>query len=230
MSIAVIPARGGSKRLPRKNIKPFCGRPMITWPISAALESGLFEHVLVSTDDEEIACLARANGAEVPFMRPAQLASDDAATVPVITHAVEEMRGRGWFGKFACCIYPCTPFVRPSDIAGALSLLETSNADFVYPVVEYAHPTFRAMRRTASGKMEFVFPECEMMRTQDLKPTFHDAGQFYWGKADAWAQGKRMHTAGIGMVVPAWRFVDIDNESDWTRAELMFEAGLGRRS
>lgn len=223
MKIAVIPARGGSKRIPRKNVKDFGGRPMIAWAIGAALESCLFDKVVVSTDDEEIASIARTHGAETPFVRPSELANDTAGTVPVIAHALREMANSGTHCDYAACIYPCTPFLRAQDLKDAFDILTATGQDFVYPVVEYPHPTFRAMRRNAEGKMEFVFPECEMMRTQDLESTYHDAGQFYWGKASAWLAEKRMHTAGIGMVVPSWRFVDIDNEDDWRRAEMLFK-------
>lgn len=222
MNIAVIPARGGSKRIPRKNVKDFGGRPMIAWAIAVARESQLFDRIVVSTDDPEIAEIARKYGAETPFERPAELANDTAGTVPVIAHAIHELEHSGTPVDYAACIYPCTPFLRPADLAEAFELLNGSGEDFVYPVVEYPHPTFRAMRRTLTGKMEFVFPECEMMRTQDLEKTYHDAGQFYWGKASAWLEEKRMHTAGIGMVVPSWRFVDVDTDDDWRRAELFF--------
>lgn len=221
MNIAVIPARGGSKRIPRKNLKEFGGRPMIAWAIRTAQESSLFDQVVVSTDDAEIAAIAREWGAQTPFVRPEEYANDTAGTVPVIAHALREMRSMGASHKYAACIYPCSPFLQPEDIRDAYKILTGSGGDFVYPVIEYPHPTFRAMRRTATGKMEFVFPECEMMRTQDLEATYHDAGQFYWGKCDAWLAEKRMHTAGVGMVVPSWRFVDIDNEDDWRRAELI---------
>jgi len=227
MKIAVIPARGGSKRIPRKNLREFCGIPMVVRAIMTAQEAGLFDHVVVSTDDAEIAALAKQAGGEVPFVRPEELANDQAGTVPVIAHAIEELARFGCEAEYACCIYPCTPFLRPSDLKDACRELEVTGVDFVYPVVEYPHPTFRAMRRTPEGRMQFVFPECEMMRTQELEKTYHDAGQFYWGKTSAWVARKRMHTAGIGMVVPAWRFVDIDTDDDWRRAELMLPSLAG---
>lgn len=223
MNIAVIPARGGSKRIPRKNVKDFGGKPMIAWAISAAQECSLFDQIMVSTDDLEIAAISREWGALTPFLRPAELANDTAGTVPVIAHALRELRSEGFLFNYAACIYPCSPFLHAEDIRDAYTMLIDSGEDFVYPVTEYVHPTFRAMRRTLSGNMEFVFPESEMMRTQDLEVTYHDAGQFYWGKCDAWLAEKRMHTAGIGMVMPSWRFIDIDNEDDWKRAELLYK-------
>lgn len=224
MRIAVIPARGGSKRIPRKNLREFCGVPMVVRAIEMARESALFDRIVVSTDDKEIAALAKQAGGEVPFLRPEDLSNDQAGTVPVIAHAILEMARMGCEADQACCIYPCTPFLLPSDLNDAFRELMATGTDFVYPVVEYPHPTFRAMRRSSDGRMSFVFPEFEMARTQDLEQTYHDAGQFYWGKASAWVSQKRMHTAGIGMVVPAWRFVDIDTDDDWRRAELMFRA------
>lgn len=203
---------------------------MIAWPIAAARASGLFERIVVSTDDDEIARIARACGAEVPFRRPADLANDTAGTVPVVAHAVREMNDRQFRAQNVCCIYPCTPFLRVSDLVESLSAMRLADADFIYPVVEYPHPTFRAMRRSPRGQMQFVFPECEMMRTQDLEKTYHDAGQFYWGKADAWLAMKRMHSDGIGMVVPSWRFVDVDTEDDWRRAELFLKSGISEGS
>lgn len=224
MRIAVIPARGGSKRIPRKNIKPFYGVPIIARTIDSVLESGLFERVLVSTDDVEIAAIARKAGAETPFTRPPNLADDLTPTVPVIAHAVQTCNEMGWDVSYACCIYPCVPLLSSKDIGDAFELAVVSNADFVYPVTDYVHPIQRAMRRLPSGQMAFFSPEYEMTRTQDLEKSFHDAGQFYWGKASAWLANKKMHTAGIGFPIPSWRVVDIDSEDDWHRAELIFKA------
>ena len=224
MKIAVIPARGGSKRIPRKNIKDFCGRPMIAWAISAAKESGLFDHIIVSTDDEEIAGIAKNWGAETPFVRPVDLADDLTPTVPVIAHAVKSCLDFGWDADYVCCIYPCVPFLQVSDLVSALDLANARKADFVYPVTEYAHPIQRAMRQLPGGRMQFYSPEHELTRTQDLEKSYHDAGQFYWGKVSAWLEHKKMHTDGLGMSIPNWRVVDIDNEDDWRRAELIFKA------
>lgn len=224
MKIAVIPARGGSKRLPRKNVRRFCGVPMIERAIRTAQKSGVFEHIVVSTEDAEIADIAQAAGAEVPFLRPADLADDMTATVPVIAHAVNECQAQGWDVSHACCIYPCVPLLDTDDLAQTLALCEATGAEFVYPVTEYSHPVQRAMRRLPSGQMQFLQPEHELSRTQDLEKVFHDAGQFYWGRAEAWTSGKRMHSAGRGYPIPHWRVVDIDTEDDWRRAELIFGA------
>lgn len=223
MRVAIIPARGGSKRIPRKNAKPFFGVPMIARTVATALASGLFEQVVVSTDDAEIAELARLAGAVTPFVRPVDLADDLTPTVPVVAHAVQECNALGWQITFACCIYPCVPLLAISDLVDALAMAIEKNADFVYPVTDYAHPIQRAMRRAPSGEMSLYSPQFEMTRTQDLEKSFHDAGQFYWGKASAWLAHKKMHSAGLGMPIPHWRVVDIDNEDDWYRAEMLFK-------
>ena len=180
--------------------------------------------MLVSTDDAEIAEIARKAGAETPFTRPPELADDLTPTVPVIAHAVQACIAVGWDVRYACCIYPCVPLLSSNDMAAALKLAIDTEADFVYPVTEYAHPIQRAMRRLANGQMVFFSPEHEMTRTQDLEKSFHDAGQFYWGTASAWLEHKKMHTAGLGLPIPNWRVVDIDSEDDWHRAELIVKA------
>ncbi|MDC0277140.1 pseudaminic acid cytidylyltransferase [bacterium] len=223
MKIAIMPARGGSKRIPRKNIKLFSGKPMIAWAIEAAKKSGLFDHIVVSTDDLEIMEISKDWGAETPFTRPENLADDLTPTVPVIAHAIEACQALGWSVDYACCIYPGVPFLQANDMIEAHSLLISSHADFIYPVAEYGHPTQRAMRQLPGGKMEFIDPSSELIRTQDLETTFQDAGQFYWGRAEAWLEHKKMHTDGLGMVIPNWRVVDIDNIEDWKRAELLSE-------
>lgn len=221
MKIAVIPARGGSKRIPRKNIKEFGGKPMIAWSIRAALDSGLFDQVLVSTDDEEIAAIAREFGALTPFMRPPSLADDLTPTVPVIAHAIEACRELGWDVTHACCIYPCAPTVQGEDMRAAFAMLVERGANFVFPVTEYAHPIQRAMRQMPDKSMQLFSPEFELTRTQDLEKTYHDASQFYWGTVAAWTGNMKVHTDGLGMPVPHWRVVDIDTEDDWIRAELL---------
>lgn len=223
MNIAIIPARGGSKRIPRKNIKRFNGKPMIAWSILMAQESALFDHVIVSTDDQEIADISISFGALVPFIRPADLSNDLAPTVPVIAHAVTVCADLGWRADHVCCIYPCAPFARMEDLVAGLELLNATNADYAYPVAEYAHPVQRAMLRSEQGRMGFLNPEYELSRTQDLPKTYHDAGQFYWGKTAAWSSLKPMHSEGVGLIVPHWRIVDIDTPDDWHRAEILFK-------
>jgi pseudaminic acid cytidylyltransferase len=225
VNIAVIPARGGSKRIPRKNVKPFAGKPMIAYAIAAARESGLFEQVIVSTDDEEIAAVARQCGATVPFKRPATLADDQTPTVPVIAHAADWFAAQGRPQPTAlCCIYPCVPLLRAEDLRAAYQLFMARGAPFVYPVVRFHSSPWRGMRRPAGGPMQFVYPEYELTRTQDLEKMYYDAGQFYWGRTAAWCAGLRMHSNGHGYVVEGHRVVDIDTPDDWRRAELIARA------
>ena len=229
MNVAVIPARGGSKRIPRKNIRLFNGKPMVAWPIGIAKVSGLFEKIIVSTDDEEIASIALEHGAEVPFLRPTELADDHSNTAPVIAHAISAIASIGINPSFVCCIYPCTPFLQSQDLISGMALLLESGEDFAYSVAEYPHPVQRALERGDNGKMRFVKPEHEFTRTQDLAATYHDLGQFYWGSSDAWVRHGRMHS-GAGLVLPHWRFVDIDTEDDWIKAELILSKILQRDS
>lgn len=194
---------------------------MIVHAIRAAWESALFDSVVVSTDDHEIAAIARSAGAKTPFVRPASLADDVTATAPVVAHAIQKCNEIGWVASEVCCIYPCAPLLEVSDLKAAYELLVDRKADFVYPVTEFAHPIQRAMRMI-NDRMVFLHPDKEACRTQDLETTFYDAGMFYWGTAKAWLAGGRMHTDGLGMRVPNWRVVDIDSEDDWIRAELLF--------
>jgi len=231
MNIAIIPARGGSKRIPRKNIKEFCGKPMIAYAITAAKASGLFEHVIVSTDDEEIAQIARAWGAETPFVRPAELANDFTATVPVISHAIEACRDLGWAIDYACCIYPGVPFIQIDDLRGAFVKLTQSGgeADYCFPVTEYPSAIQRALKLLSNGKMQSYYPEFELTRTQDLEPAYYDAGQFYWGRSGAWLSNPKIHKSGVGYVIPNWRVVDIDTPDDWARAEILAPVIMGHK-
>lgn len=230
MKLAMIPARGGSKRIPRKNIREFAGKPMIAHAIDAAQRCGLFDHVVVSTDDEEIAAIAVARGAEVPFRRPAELADDHTPTVPVIAHAIEACRQMGWHATHACCIYPGVPFINVDDIRDALALLEAAEAAYSFPVSEFPSAIQRALRRLPDGRMQPFYPEYELTRTQDLEPAYHDVGQFYWGTADAWLTNNRIHGSGVGLPIPAWRVVDIDTPADWERAELLYNAFSRQRT
>ena len=221
MNVAIIPARGGSKRIPRKNIKRFDGKPMIAWAIELAKSTKVFEHIVVSTDDKEIARISAAYGAQVPFLRPSFLSCDQTTTLPVISHAFQEIVKQYTKIEAACCIYPASPLLEVQDILQSFELLRSCNASFVYPVLEFSHPIQRAMRRTKSGIMQFISPKNELVRTQDLEKTYHDAGQFYWGTADAWLFSDRIHSNGAGYPIPSWRVVDIDNEDDWRRAEIL---------
>jgi len=224
MNIAIIPARGGSKRIPRKNIKMFSGRPMIVHSIEAALQSELFDHIVVSTDDEEIAEIAQQAGAEVPFLRRADLADDNTATAPVIEDALSQCAEIGWHAELVCCIYPCAPFIHRKDLFDSLDLLKNSAAAFSFPIAHYQNAVQRALRLLPGSRVAAFYPEFELTRSQDLEPAFHDAGQFYWGSAEAWGRYSKIYEVGVGLVIPHWRVVDIDTTDDWERAELIYEA------
>lgn len=222
--LAVIPARGGSKRIPRKNIKPFAGQPMIAYAIAAARDSGVFDRIIVSTDDAEIAAVARAHGAEVPFLRAPELADDHAGTVPVIADAIRRCAEAGWHADLVCCIYPGVPLLQPQDLRDALALLDDADAAYAFTVSPFPAAVQRALKRGASGAMAPFFPEHVHTRSQDLEPGYYDAGQFYWGRSGAWLAGQSPHQQGRGLVIPAWRAIDIDTPEDWHRAELAFRA------
>lgn len=225
MRLAVIPARGGSKRIPRKNIRPFGGRPMIAWSIDAALRSGCFDRVIVSTDDAEIAEVARAEGAEVPFLRPAALSDDHTGTIPVIAHAVQWHVDAGQAPGEVCCLYATAPFVQPDDLQRGLALLQSSGAQYAFSVTSYAFPIQRAIRIDAQGRVAMFDPAQFNTRSQDLEEAFHDAGQFYWGRAAAWLQGLRIFSPeAVAVHLPRHRVQDIDTPEDWTRAEWLWRA------
>jgi len=222
MSICMIPARGGSKRIPRKNIKPFCGKPMIQWSIEAAQASGVFDRILISTDDAEIAQVARAAGAEVPFRRPAALADDHATTAAVVVHMLDFLKSEGNEPSVICCLYATAPFVQPEDIRNGAQMIE--GADYVIPITSFPFPIQRAVRLKGDG-LEMFDPSAYATRSQDLEHAYHDVGQFYWGTAQAWREGRPAFGAGARpLIVPRHRVQDIDTPEDWTRAEAMFRA------
>lgn len=225
MRLAVIPARGGSKRIPRKNIKLFCGKPMIAWSIEAVLQSECFDRVIVSTDDAEVAEIAKQWGAEVPFVRPAELSDDYTGTIPVIRHAVEQLNKEGAQPEFVCCLYATAPFVVTDDLKRGLSLLKEQKSDYAFSVTSYAFPIQRAVRITEQGRVEMYSPEHFNTRSQDLEEAYHDAGQFYWGRADAWMQERKIFGCrSVPVTLPRYRVQDIDTPEDWIRAELLFKA------
>jgi N-acylneuraminate cytidylyltransferase len=224
MIVAVIPARGGSKRIPRKNIKPFCGKPMLAWSVEAAKAAGIFDAIIVSTDDDEIAAVAERNGAEAPFRRPAELANDKTPTLPVYAHAIrwfEEHRGAV---NYMCGIFPTAPFLQPHYLKEGLDLLRNhEDAEFAFSVTSYAFPIFRALKRNADGTVGVLWPEHELTRSQDLPEAWHDAGQFYWGRKEAFLRTTRLFSArSYPVVLPRHLVQDIDSPEDWERAELMF--------
>jgi pseudaminic acid cytidylyltransferase len=224
MSIAIIPARGGSKRIPRKNIKEFNGKPMIAWSIEAAIKCELFDQVIVSTDDIEIADIAKSYGASVPFMRPAHLANDTAATLPVIAHATQWAIDNHLQPQAVCCIYATAPFINVADLKLGQQKITQESWDYAFPVTTFPAPIYRSFRADESQGLEMFYPENFNMRSQDLPEAYHDAGQFYWGKSRAWlAQETLFAKKSFPIKIPRWRVQDIDTPEDWIRAEIMFK-------
>ncbi|QFY89980.1 pseudaminic acid cytidylyltransferase [Magnetovirga frankeli] len=225
-SIAIIPARGGSKRIPRKNIKDFLGRPMIGYPIEAARLSGLFGRIIVSTDDAEIAHIARQQGAETPFTRPAELADDQAGTTPVVRHAINWLLEQGEAPELVCCIYATTPLLTSEYLVqGWQALQDRPEKDFAFSVTSFPYPFQRGLKLTTEGGVAPFFPEFIPCRSQDLEPAYHDAGQFYWGRTQAWlGDGGMFSDRARPVILPRFRVQDIDDEEDWQRAQMLYRA------
>lgn len=222
-TVAIITARGGSKRIPKKNIKPFCGRPIITYSICAALQSGVFDTVMVSTEDAEIAAIAKAAGASVPFLRSAKTADDFATTADVLKEVLEAYAAKGENYTHACCIYPTAPFVTPEKLQRGMELLQKAEADTVLPVVAFSFPPQRGLHITA-GRVMPVDPQAMQMRSQDLVPVYHDCGQFYCLDTVRFLQtGKIIGTYTLPLVMEETEVQDIDNLTDWKLAEMKFK-------
>ena len=219
MKIAIIPARGGSKRIPKKNIREFNSKPIIAWSIQAAQESGCFDRVIVSTDSKEIANTAKLFGAEVPFLRDKNLSDDHTPTLPVISDAISRLEDEI---EFVCCIYPTAPFVKPDDISKGLKIIMEQKVDFVFTATKYNYPIQRALRLDQDGTVSMLQPDQENVRSQDLEDTFHDAGQFYWGRSDAWLEGRPILNNSCILEVLESHSQDIDTEDDWRKAEIKF--------
>jgi pseudaminic acid cytidylyltransferase len=225
VKIAVIPARGGSKRIPRKNIRMFCGKPIIAYSIAAAKQTGLFDQVVVSTDDEEIATVARELGATTPFIRPKEIADDFTGTNAVVKHAVTWFNAQSKVVTHACCLYATAPLVQARFITEGYEALARSDAVFAFSVTSYAFPIQRAVRIRPDGRVDAVYPEHRMTRSQDLEHAYHDAGQFYWGTARAFLEDMPLFAPhSIGVILPRHFVQDIDTPEDWERAELMYRA------
>lgn len=222
MNIALIPARGGSKRIPRKNIKEFCGKPMIAWTIEAAINSRLFDRVIVSTDDAEIAEVSRKYGAEAPFKRPEQLSDDYCGTTEVVAHAAEWVVSQQLSVNAICCMYATAPFLQVADLKKGLEKLISGTWAYVFSATDYPASVFRSFTTKIDGGVEMIFPEYFFTRSQDLPETFHDAGQFYWGTLSAWLNKERIFDKHSDLVhIPRWRVQDIDTLDDWKRAEMI---------
>ncbi len=224
MRIAIIPARGGSKRISKKNIRDFFGVPMLVRAIKTANLSGLFDQVVVSTECQQIASLASSHGAAVPFFRPENLADDFTPTVPVIAHAISECEKLGWQINEVCCIYPCTPFLTFQDLIQGYELLKSTIVDYTMAIAEFPASPIRALiGNNIQNCLSPMFNHDELVRTQDIPVAYYDVGQFYWGKRKAWFENNRIHSNALGVIFPRIRAIDIDTEEDWLFAETVFK-------
>ncbi len=226
MKVAIIPARGGSKRIPRKNIRLFNGRPLMAYSISAAIQSGCFERIIVTTEDQEVAEIALREGAEVPFVRPTELADDYAGTGPIVRHALQWLAEHGCSPELACCLYATAPMVSTDDLVRGMRELQASpKKQYAFSVTCFPFPIQRAIRITDDGGVEPFQPECIPMRSQDLEEAYHDAGQFYWGRTAAFLRGLSVFSRhSIPVILPPHRVQDIDTPEDWIRAEYLYRA------
>lgn len=226
---AIITARGGSKRLPRKNIRPFHGKPIIHYAIAAARTSRLFDEVIVSTDDPEIARLAIDGGCHRVIHRPADLSNDTATTADAMRHAVQLLQDELAELEHVCCIYPCTPLMQPTDLHAGFDKLVTSGKCYAFPVVQYAPAVQRMLRMEDDGRVQSVWPSFDNVRTQDLEPRWYEAGQWYWGTRDAWLKEIPIYGCwSAGVPIDRWRAIDIDTYEDWLIAEAVYQAKFTR--
>ncbi len=222
MNVCIIPARGGSKRIPRKNIKEFCGKPIIAYPIEAAQKSGLFDRIIVSTDDEEIADVARSFGTEIPFLRPKELSDDFTGTIPVIAHVIKELEKSGEVVDTACCVYATSAFLTPELLKEGFEALGDGR-EYSFSVAEFVAPIFRSFKLLDDGGVEMFFPEKFGSRSQDLPSAYHDAAQFYFGRRDAFLKDLPIFAPHSVAVKMDRRMVqDIDTPEDWAIAERIF--------
>lgn len=225
MKIAIIPARGGSKRIPRKNIKAFHGKPMIAYSIEAAQKSGCFDRIIVSTDDQEIADTAFKYGAEVPFLRPADIADDYATTMDVMVHAIQYLAKENISPEFVCCIYATAPFILADDLRKGLGILNDAKKEYAFSATSFPFPIQRAIKLTEQGDVKMFSEQYADTRSQDLVEAYHDAGQFYWGKTSAFLARKAIFSEHSKVVLlPRKRVQDIDTVEDWELAEALFAA------
>jgi len=227
MKVAIIPARGGSKRIPKKNIRNFHGKPIISYSIRAALESSVFDRVIVSTEDPYIAQIALQYGAEVPFVRPKDLSDDFSGTGDVVKHAVSEL---GLHEQDpVCCIYPTAPFVTAEILIEGYKKLVESGASYVFSATRFTFPPQRALVCDANGKVHPLLDEFIHYRSQDLEETVHDAGQFYWGLSRSFLDDVEIFSEhSVALILPRYHVMDLDTEDDWIEAELMYNAAKNR--
>lgn len=222
MIFAIIPARGGSQRIKKKNIKKFYSKPILYWTVKALKQSKLFSKIVLTTDDNQIKKTGKHLGFDYIISRPANLADNLTPTKPVIEHAIRILKKKFKI-TFVCCVYPCNPFLNSLDLKKSFKILRKNKKNFVFPIAEYVHPIQRAFRIGKKNKLIFFRKKNELTRTQDLVKSYHDAGQFYWGSVSNWLSKKKMHSNGVGLIISKWRAVDIDNLQDWKKAELLFK-------
>jgi pseudaminic acid cytidylyltransferase len=229
MMIAIIVARGGSKRIPGKNIKNFFGKPIISYAINATLESGLFDKVIVSTDSEEIADVSRTYGAEIPFIRPAELADDYIPILDVFHHAIQHYKNQSHDMKYFCGILPTAPFLRAEDLKRGFTIIKKHQVSSAFSVTTYGYPILRSLKVNDNGNLEMNWPEHEMTRSNDLEEVYHDAGQFYWLNCDSYLKSKRIYTEdSMPVILPRYLVQDIDTLEDWESAEIMYQTLLNK--
>tara|TARA_B100000315_G_C14494651_1_gene549313 strand:- start:269 stop:958 length:690 start_codon:yes stop_codon:yes gene_type:complete len=225
MNVAVIPARGGSKRIPRKNIKDFCGKPLIAYSIKTAVNTGIFDDIIVSTDNKEIADVAKEYGAKVPFIRPNALSGDFSTTGDVMVHAMKWIQKNIDSISVVCCIYATAPFIQKEDLLNAYEVFKTNKWSYVFSATTFPFPIQRAIKRLDNGGITMFQPEHFETRSQDLEEAYHDAGQFYFGKPEAWLNNEKIFESKSEVVVlPKWRVQDIDTYEDWISAEYLFNS------
>ena len=224
MNVAIIPARGGSKRIPKKNIKDFLGKPIIAYSIEIALNSKLFKKVIVSTDDEEIKDVAIKYGAEVPFTRPKKLSDDFTGTHEVVGHAVKWLEDNGELMDYACCIYPTAPLIKKDDLIKGFKLIQTGKWISVMAATNFSYPIFRSFEILPDGGLKMTFPEHYNSRSQDLPEIYHDAGLFYWAKIETWKDKPKEYNEKNSIIkIPNHRVQDIDTLDDWKKAEIIYK-------
>ncbi len=224
MKVCIIPARFGSKRIPKKNIKEFLGKPIIAYSIEAALASKCFDRVIVSTDSPAIGCVAEEFGAEVPFMRPHELSDDYAGTLPVVKHAIQWLAENAVAPSEVCCVYATAPFLQPETLKSAYQQLQKTDADYCFSVTTFEFPILRAIKITHQQRVEMFFPENLNVRSQDLVESYHDAGQFYWGRGSAFIQQKPFFSIdATPFILPRHLVQDIDTIEDWEKAEITYQ-------
>lgn len=227
MNIAIIPARGGSKRILRKNIRHFCGKPIIAYSIETALKSGCFDRVIVSTDCEEIALIAESYGAHVPFIRPAELSDDLASTRGVVNHAINWVTDNLINPEYVCCLYATAPFITVETLQQSYKQLQETGKKFCFTITSFPFPIQRALYIDDNGNVQMFYPQHRQSRSQDLTEAYHDAGQFYWGRSEAFLSGKTMYSEhSTAYILPRYQVQDIDTEEDWIFAEYLFKSGL----